>query len=124
MLKKYIYIIILFSLSVFSAFLIFDYSFKVNVHKLLITSYDKLISKEKKYEIYQDKIDQGYLSSKFGELKLTKIKLSEKDFNVPLGYIELVKNNIVFFRTDGDLIILDKDFNKQKIKNNIRNIQF
>tara|TARA_B110000238_G_scaffold97901_1_gene106632 strand:- start:176 stop:1432 length:1257 start_codon:yes stop_codon:yes gene_type:complete len=121
MLKKYIYIIILFSLSVFSAFLIFDYSFKVNVHKLLITSYDKLISKEKKYEIYQDKIDQGYLSSKFGELKLTKIKLSEKDFNVPLGYIELVKNNIVFFRTDGDLIILDKDFNKQKIKNNITN---
>ena len=119
--KKYIYLIILFSSIIFVTFLFYDYRFKINLHKFLITSYDKLTLKEKKYEKYKDKIDQGYLSSKFGELKFTKIKLNEKDFNVPLGYIELIKNNIIFFRTNGDLIILDKDFNKQNIINNIKN---
>jgi len=120
MLKKCIYLLILFSLSVFLA-CFFNYNFKIYLHKLLIINYDKLTLKEKKYEKYQNKINQGYLSSKFGELKLTKIKLSEKDFNIPLGYIELIENDIVFFRTDGDLIILNQNFNKQKIKNNITN---
>ena len=101
---KYLILFILVALLSFLSIIYFNYSFRVDMHKVFIHAFNKITFKEKKYIKYQDKINKGYLSSKFGDHKFTKIKLEEKNFNIPLGYIEVFKNNILFMRSDGNLI--------------------
>ena len=52
-----------------------------------------LLRSKKKYFKFKEKIDNKLLISKFDELEIKTIKLKKRDFDKPLGYLEIIEEN-------------------------------
>ena len=78
--------------------------------------------KKKNYENLKTKINSGLLTSKFEDLKFKTINLNKRDFFMrrPLGYLEIIDDNIIYLAADGNILVVNDDFSKKEIKSNIK----
>ena len=117
--KKILYILISFLFLSLVLFYFSNYSNKIKLTKTFILAYDLLTFKKQQYQSLHSQIKQNLLLSKFGELKLDLIKLDERDFYKPLGYLEIINNEIIYLAANGELLSINDKFQKKKIKNNL-----
>lgn len=101
-------------------FFFLSYPNKIKIQKGVIKTFEFLTFKEQKYKKFQNKLDQNLLVSKFGKLEFNTIKLNKRDFEKPLGYLSVIEKNIIYLSGNGDLLLIDKNFSKKKIKTNIK----
>ena len=78
--------------------------------------------KKKHYENLKTTINSGLLTSKFEDLKFKTINLNKRDFVMrrPLGYLEIIDDNIIYLAADGNILVIEDDFSKKEIKSNIK----
>ena len=91
-----------------------NYSNEIKIKKTFIIAYDLLTFKKQQYQSLHSQIKQNLLLSKFGELKLDLIKLNERDFYKPLGYLEIINNEIIYLAANGELLSINNKFQKKK----------
>ena len=100
-----------------------NYESQNKVLKSLLLSYEKITFKESKYKQLKKKIDEeNIIVSKFGNLKLKKVKLIERDSNIPLGYLEIIKDEIIYLTASGDIYFFDNNLNQTQIQNNLNEL--
>tara|TARA_B110000971_G_C19982618_1_gene488069 strand:- start:1058 stop:1486 length:429 start_codon:yes stop_codon:yes gene_type:complete len=111
--KKILFILIGF-FSITSFFYFSNYINEIKIKKTFIIAYDLLTFKKQQYQSLHSQIKQNLLLSKFGELKLDLIKLNERDFYKPLGYLEIINNEIIYLAANGELLSINNKFKKKK----------
>ena len=100
-----------------------NYEYQNKILKSLLISYEKITFKESKYRKLEKKInEENIIVSKFGNLKFKKVKLIERDSNQPLGYLEIIKDEIIYLAANGDMYFFDKNSNQTQIKNNLNEL--
>lgn len=119
--KKFFYLFLFTILVFFFLNINFFYETRIKFGKAAQLGINFLF-KKKSYENLKTKINNGLLTSKFEDLKFKTINLNKRDLpmNRPLGYIEIINNNIVYLAADGNISIIDDVFLKKKIKSNIK----
>ena len=122
--KKFLYFFCL-SLFVISIFFFsninFFYETRIKFGKAIQIGINFLF-KKKNYENLETKINSGLLTSKFEDLKFKTINLNKRDFMMrrPLGYLEIIDDNIIYLAADGNILVIEDNFLKKEIKSNIK----
>ena len=122
--KKFFYFFCL-SLFVISIFFFsninFFYETRIKFGKSIQIGINFLF-KKKNYENLKTKINSCLLTSKFEDLKFKTINLNKRDFLMrrPLGYLEIIDDNIIYLAADGNILVIEDDFLKKEIKSNIK----
>ena len=122
--KKFFYFFCL-SLFVISIFFFsninFFYETRIKFGKAIQIGINFLF-KKKNYENLKTKINSGLLTSKFEDLKFKTINLNKRDFAMrrPLGYLEIIDDNIIYLAGYGNILVVNDDFSKKEIKSNIK----
>ena len=96
-----------------------NYPYKLKVQEKYVRIIELITFKKQKYEELEKELDRNILKSKFGKLKLNIIELNKRDFDKPLGYLETINGNIIYLGANGDLLLIDDNFSKKEIKNNL-----
>tara|TARA_Y100001970_G_scaffold279701_1_gene387476 strand:+ start:2092 stop:3393 length:1302 start_codon:yes stop_codon:yes gene_type:complete len=96
-----------------------NYPYKLKVQEKYTRIIELITFKKQKYEELEKELDRNILKSKFGKLKLNIIELNKRDFDKPLGYLETINGNIIYLGANGDLLLIDDNFSKKEIKNNL-----
>lgn len=99
----------------------FFYETRIKFGKAIIIGINFLF-KKKNYENLKTKINSGLLTSKFEDLKFKTINLNKRDFFMrrPLGYLEIIDDNIIYLAADGNILVIEDDLLKNEIKSNIK----
>ena len=46
--------------------------------------------------------------------------MNKRDFDKPLGYLEIIDDNIIYLAADGNILVIEDNFSKKEIKSNIK----
>ena len=90
------------------------YESRINLGKIFRIGINFLTFKKEKYENLKTKTNNGILTSKFEDLKLQTINLNKRVLNRPLGYLDIIDDNIIYLAGNGNILIIEDGISIQK----------